>query len=790
MHRRLTEEQVEQWWGGGSDYGVAVVCGEVSQNVEMLELESGAMDSESLAKVSRQCRAFGIGGLWDELTLAGYAEVTPTGGLHLIYRLSDGIVPGNTKLAQRPDPESGILKTLAETRGEGGYVIVAPTSGPCHPNGESWSAVAGREGAVPFITMSQRNLLHRAITMALDETPVREVVLASVPTAPREGVRPGDDFNERGSWADILLPHGWMVSHVLGRTTFWTRPGKDPRDGHSATTGYSPTGDRMYCFSSSAGLPTEEPMSKLYVYAQLNHGGDMTAAARQLGRDGYGDPVSRQDVIMEASVTKELVVDSPGREVDLAGKVPPKVDLFDRTESDVGNAERLEAKIKGKYAFDHVAQRWMEFNGIKWEYTDTEIITELAREVAEDIIDEGERMLAEATTELERKVALKHRKHGQTAQGVGHIRAMIWLAARTKATAVTPDMFDHDKGKVNAGNGLIDLDYIELAAHDPEQRMTMKLGADYKPEATAPRFVKLMEDLFPDEDVRDYVQRALGYTLSGASNERAFFLLHGPTGTGKSTLMRIMTQVFGDYGHVAAEDTFQVSQGMTTTSLHELRKRRFVCTSELPRDAGMNENLLKRITGGDPITSRTLYQRGVTWQPQCTLFVATNFLPRISGDDDALWRRAKVIEMTQQFGVPGRPENKHLAEEIYVQEASGILNWLLDGLRAYRERGLEEPEGVRGAAETYRAEADPVAAFLAESVEDGALRKRVGASMPVSMFYAQYEDFCRRNRYQAMGIRRVNTRMRSLGYESIKHGGRRVWQDLETSMIDRFILGS
>jgi len=254
-------------------------------------------------------------------------------------------------------------------------------------------------------------------------------------------------------------------------------------------------------------------------------------------------------------------------------------------------------------------------------------------------------------------------------------------------------------------------------------------------------------------------------------------------------LTKLMVKMFGDYGHTAAEDTFQTSANMTTTSLHDLRKKRFVCTSELPRDAGMNENLLKRITGGDPINSRTLYQRGMTWQPQCTLFVATNFLPRISGDDDALWRRAKVIEMTQQFGTAERPEQKHLADEIYAQEASGILNWLLEGLRGYRERGLEEPEGIRGAAEAYRDEVDPVAAFLSESMEDGAIRRHDGATMPVSTLYAQYEEFCRRNRYQVMGIRRVNMRMRALGFESVKRGGRRVWQDLEVTMIDRFILG-
>ena len=791
MERMPTALEVDQWWGGGSDYGVAVICGSVSGNVEMLELEAAAMTEAMLTKIRNMCTAAGIIDLWDDLHLLHYAELTPSGGLHMIYRIADHPVPGNTKLAQRIDPETGLPKTLAETRGQGGYVIVAPTPGRCHPTGDSWDTIAGVQGEVALITWEQRNAIHAAIADALDEMPVRIAPEVVHPSLPVEGLRPGDDFNARGRWEDILGPHGWQVFRRQGDTTYWTRPGKDRRDGHSATTGYSPTGDRMYCFSSSAGLPTEEPMSKLFVFAHLNFGGDLSTAARHLARDGYGDPLLRDNgSIMEASVTSIAGPVSPaGKEVELQGEVP-RTDLFDRTENDVGNAERLEAKIKGKFAYDHIAKQWMQFNGTTWEYEDIEVIFDLAREVANDIIDEGERMLAEATINAERRAAIKHRNHGNKSLGAGSLRNMIFLAARTKAIGVTPAMFDRDEGKLNVGNGLLDLETIELAPHSHEHRMTLKFGAEYKPELGAPRFSALMTELFPDEGVRDYVQRALGYTLTGLSNERAFFLLHGPTGTGKSTLMKIMLQMFGDYGHVAAEDTFQVSQNMTTTSLHDLRKKRFVCTSELPRDAGMNENLLKRITGGDPINSRTLYQRGMTWYPQCALFVATNFLPRISGDDDALWRRAKVIEMTQQFGVAGRPEHKHLAEEIYAQEASGILNWLLEGLRGYRERGLDEPDGVRGAAEAYRAEADPVAAFLAEEIEDGTLRRQIGGTARVAQLYARYEDFCRRNRYQPMGIRRVNTRMRALGYESFKFGGHRVWRDLEINMADRFMIGS
>lgn len=301
MTERAPRTVIENFYSGARYDGVGIICGKISGNLEMLELEGRATDSESLSKINLQVGVHGVIGLWEDLLNNGYAEWTPSGGIHVLYRVTDpGFeVPGNTKIARRlatpqeleakPDDR---YKTLAETRGEGGYVIVAPSGGTVHPSGDTWSTFAGTVGTIPMISREQRDLLHQAIHAALDEIP--EEPEFTRPVAPRalplDAAKPGDDFTMRTDWADILQPHGWRVHHTTMSEVFWTRPGKKRSDGWSATTGFAGTGldDRLYVWSSSTVFQQEKPYSKFGAYTLLEHGGDFTAAARELGSRGYG----------------------------------------------------------------------------------------------------------------------------------------------------------------------------------------------------------------------------------------------------------------------------------------------------------------------------------------------------------------------------------------------------------------------------------------------------------------------------------------------------------------------
>lgn len=340
MSERAPRTLIEQFYSGDSYDGVGIICGKISGNLEMLELEGLASDSLSLFAIRRECEARGIEWLWDMLLNGGYAEWTPSAGIHFLYRVSGMPVPGNTKIARRPATEQELatnpdakIKTLAETRGEGGYVIVAPSGGKVHPSGDTWSTFAGKIGSIPLVAGDDRLTLHAAIRAALDETPSEPEFTTTRPPAPRtlplDATRPGDDFCLRTDWVDILQPHGWQIHHTTTAEIFWTRPGKDRKDGWSATTGFAGTGldDRLYVWSSSTEFDIEKPYTKFGAYTLLEHRGDFAAAARELGARGFGTQrahvVASQAVPAAADISAMVPMPMPTASPDLEPEASP-----------------------------------------------------------------------------------------------------------------------------------------------------------------------------------------------------------------------------------------------------------------------------------------------------------------------------------------------------------------------------------------------------------------------------------------------------------------------------------
>lgn len=291
-----TTDQLATWYSNGQP-GVGLVCGQVSGNLEMLELEGRAVADGALQKLRELVAATGLTDIWQRLT-TGYAEWTPSGGLHLLYRVDGAPIPGNTKLARRPgplDPATGkpTVEVLAETRGEGGYVVVAPSHGPVHPTGQAWTIIAGRAGQVPTITAAERADLHTVVRL-LDEqlaaTPdPAQFAAPALPAPPPGHISVGDDFEARIGWGEILTGHMTFV-YQHGQTCYWRRLGKDR--GVSATTGHATDRDRLYVFSSSTVFDAEKPYTKFGAYTLINHGSTtpdaFRAAHAELQRAGYG----------------------------------------------------------------------------------------------------------------------------------------------------------------------------------------------------------------------------------------------------------------------------------------------------------------------------------------------------------------------------------------------------------------------------------------------------------------------------------------------------------------------
>ena len=372
QERRPATDELMSWFVAAE--GVGVICGKVSGNLEMLELEGRAVADKMHLEIKELAINSGLGEIWDKLN-NGYVEMTPSGGLHWLYRI-DGEVPGNTKLARRPG-ENGGIDVLAETRGEGGFVIVAPTNGTCHPSGGKWEMLAGSPSSIPTLTVAERNQLHDLFA-TFDAIPKQEHITEDLkPKA--EGLTPGDDYNAKVTWDQILEPLGWKkVWTNKSGVTSWRRPGKS--EGISATTNHADT-DKFYVFSSSTIFEPQRSYSKFAVFAMVEHQGNFSEAAKALRSLGYGQPrqelgtleVHAPSLVQlhneEGEVIQSSWIPKPIAETELAEEPPPSM-----LRREDGNCLLYAGKINAIFGESESGKTWLALEAIRQELEKNNIV--------------------------------------------------------------------------------------------------------------------------------------------------------------------------------------------------------------------------------------------------------------------------------------------------------------------------------------------------------------------------------------------------------------------------------
>lgn len=359
---RPSREQVIEWFKDGHE-GIGIVTGSVSGNLEMLELEGRAVKDGILKEAVDMAIASGLGDLWN-LIISGYTELTPSGGLHFLYQIVDEAVPGNYKLARRPG-ENDSVEVLVETRGEGGFVITAPSSGATHPSKNPWHLVTGSPQTIAQITFEQRNAIHN-IFAAQDKMPQKEEI-KSMLSKENQGDRPGDEYNQQATWKEILEPHGWRKVYTKNGETYWRRPGKNI--GISASTGKNES-DNLYVFSTSTKFDAGRPYSKFAAYALLEFDGNYSEASRALRSKGYGKPSDSFPTLDNVIQLRPVEADgiepvsyeeSTWRALDLQPFLdgtftPPRTEIFKRTDDE---ALFYPGKVHSIYGESESGKSWI-----------------------------------------------------------------------------------------------------------------------------------------------------------------------------------------------------------------------------------------------------------------------------------------------------------------------------------------------------------------------------------------------------------------------------------------------
>ncbi len=695
-------EQIKVWLSNGAYDGIGLVCGAVSGHLEMFELEGRAVtDGKLLNRLVAALTDNGLGDLWTLLN-NGYLELTPSGGLHWLYRVA-GTTRPNLKLAR---DRAGLV--LIETRGQGGYVVVAPSAGRTHPTGGAWKTLVGGPDTVPTITEDERDALH-AVAAMLDETPTPEPWSDkpgnNIPANVSSGDRPGDDYNTRVDWQDILCHHGWERVKTYGGGAYgWRRPGKDT-PGISATTNTRDGADRLYVFSSSTVFQIEKPYTKFAALCLLEHDGDWAAAAKHLREQGYGKPLEPSRPVDVTDLIAPTVEGNLATVADLGEHRDERPQLAVVTErtlerSDDGNALALIDRFGHLLRYCYDRGRWLAWDGTRWHWQPPK--GGVAREYA--------KRLARAMPETD-KEAVNHKRISMSAAGVANTLAMAETDIRI---AVGIDALDAHAWELNTPTGIIDLRTGTLTPPDPTRlhtRVTL-CAPDFDADDTV--WTRFLIDTFGDDKTLiAYLRRLVGYSAVGEVGPHILPFCYGLGGNGKGAFLEALQKVLGDYATTAPLG-FLMAKAHTQhlTEIARLAGARMVLCDEVNEDDRFDEAKVKQLTGGNTLTAHFMRQDDITFTPTHQLWLVGNNQPAVRTGGKSFWRRLRLIGFEREV-----PEDKiidDLQGILARDHGPALLAWIARGAADYADGGLREPDSVKAATEEYAHDQDTVARFMEE----------------------------------------------------------------------------
>jgi putative DNA primase/helicase len=447
----------------------------------------------------------------------------------------------------------------------------------------------------------------------------------------------------------------------------------------------------------------------------------------------------------------------PPEEVPLPESKPARF-LYPRT--DAGNAELFAALNGKRLRYDHQRKRWLVWNRHWWTEDKKGTVQLFAKAAArnrrkrsEDIEDDDQRR-------YEAKWAFNSESRHR-------LDSMLALARAEPELATTGGNWDSDPWLLGVANGVLDLRTGILRDGKPEEHITLHTNIPFDPDAQCPQYEKFIMDISGgDKELADYIQRCLGYSLTGETSEQCMFDCYGEGANGKSTLIETIRYVLGDYAYNAPFATFEKkARSGIPNDVAAMAGRRFISAGETDEGVRLNESRMKALTGGDAIAARKLYGEWFEFAMRGKIWLAFNHKPEIVDDSHGMWRRIRLIPFTRKFDA--NSADKHLKEKLQA-EAAGILAWLVRGCLDWQRRELGEPPIVTQATEAYRAESDTVGSFISDCCVIGP-----NESVSSRKLLDKYENWAAENGVEKMSRRIVSRRLESRGFKRAREGHER-----------------
>ena len=464
-------------------------------------------------------------------------------------------------------------------------------------------------------------------------------------------------------------------------------------------------------------------------------------------------PVNAQDIVdeefsnLDEDKTVEFQPDISRITLTLEEMAPHSNPRYGREEIGMGNAFADYFKPIARYNSERGI--WYVYDGTVWQPDMENLkVAELAKLLADKLY-----LFALTITEedsrkrfIERVKKLQLRKHRETM--IKDAKSVFPLSMKS---------FDRDIYLFNCKNGTLDLRTMEFRNHSPEDYLTKVSPVIYDPEAECPRWRTFIDEIMQGDKARsDYMQKAIGYALTGDTKMECLFILYGPTSrNGKGTTMESILRIMGEYGKNAdptmLQAKFNAQSGGPSEEIARLAGARFVNISEPEKKITLDAALTKRLTGNDTITARYLHENSFEFRPNFKIFINTNHRPNIT--DLTLFEsgRIKIIPFDRHFeeNEQDRGLKQFFAEP---ENMSGILNWMLEGYRMYRSQGLSMPDSVKQATMDYQMFSDKMGQFFDENIQE-----KPGSELRRAAIYTRYKEWCQENGYRAEAAKNLNT---------------------------------
>lgn len=751
-----------------SHYGI--VCGAVSGNLECIDYDRRHDPTDG--KMWHQFVDI-IHSYDEELLPKLLLERSINNGIHIIYRCEEPVGAG-VVLAKNTDGAA-----FYETRGEGQYFLCAESEG--------YQYMQGEYPAMPVITALQRKLLHdaaRSLTLYDVEDPRSKSNDYRRDNEVPDG-SPLNWYDEHGDVLALLTKYRWQITHERSipddqgtrMVTYLRRPGK-AEGSLSATFNYIPR--RLHVFTTADEALPAGHYRPSAVYAFLTYGhvpGAFSKTARDIARMmmAHEDPPpslpAKSTATGPADVTHDYVLACLGN-------------------NERGDAQLFSMVKKDKLIFDHSLQEWFYFA--------TDACVHWRRDVVATINTDCADTLAHHYSQAAAQEKIVHDKAAESfaiqAQGdrntatatrvqadeaskkMARLTARVHMLRTWKRTpsilkfavnllGIDGTQWDANPNVLGVANGVVDLQTGAFRAVAPNDYIRSFSPVAYHHDAQCPQFINFLNTIFSgDTTVVAFMQRLLGYGITGLTTEHVYPILWGETGfNGKDTLVHIIQSVLGTSLAKSIHPDVLIdhkgNNGGASEELYDLWGLRIGWLNETEETSRLKESTLKIISGGSLIKCHPKYGHMVEFKPTHLLFLITNHKPSLSALDDALWSRIILIPFNERFVDNPKKTNEHRVDKDILAkmkaEASGILRWLIEGSLAWRRTGLNVPAVLTAQTSTYRDEqADTTAQWLSTCCT-----LAPSAFIEGGKAYTHYATWCKEQGFYALGRKGFTQRL-------------------------------